>query len=297
MRIRESQRLIFGLLGLILALFGGSMYWLRATLMKEPIHEAFLQRLDYPVNAMSFSLPESPIWADMGTQAVTKEIEHYELAGTFQTYTQDLNTFSTGSSMALVDDLRSGTQLLLNEKDDLGPFVVEKIEMDRVTLSRDGQSYFLALTGNVAPTVKPESEEQPKEVVLRIEDMPALETSRFGKRVSETQWLINRQAVVDYAEEVVKNPIRIVQLYRSFSQIGTSLDDAGFQIDMKGEQEFFKSMGLGDGDVIRKANSMKMITQNRAEYLVREFMNSRMSALVLDVENDGVVRKQVFIIR
>jgi type II secretory pathway component PulC len=92
--------------------------------------------------------------------------------------------------------------------------------------------------------------------------------------------------------------IRTVNLYRSFSQ-RTELGDEepGFEISMKGEKDFFRDVGLQDGDIIRRANSMKMRTQRRAEYLLKEFYNDNMSAIVLDVERDGESQQHIYLVR
>lgn len=301
MRLRDAQSLIFGSLSLMLLLFAGSIWTLSRLFAREnPVEIPPPQVADLEQQWQA-DLPSDAIWADAGTTATIREIENYALAGTFQTYEGEADPngdLKTSQSLALVDDLKSGRQYLLKTDDPLGSFEVANIGMDQVTLRRGTQLYVLALSGEVAQASAQPEAAPAEEAPLRLEDMPALETSRFGKRVSDNQWVIDRQAVFDYADEVMNNPYRMVQFYRSFSQVG-GIDDerVGFEIDIKGEKDFFRDMGLGDGDVIRKANSMDMRTQLRAEYLLREFMHSRMSAVVLDVENNGEMRKQIFIIR
>jgi type II secretory pathway component PulC len=95
-----------------------------------------------------------------------------------------------------------------------------------------------------------------------------------------------------------QNALRTINLYRSFSQVSTEEDvEPGFQIGMKGEESFFQDMGLQNGDIIRSVNSMKMRTQRRAEYLMREFYKGNMSAVVMDVERNGEVQQHIYLVR
>ena len=72
---------------------------------------------------------------------------------------------------------------------------------------------------------------------------------------------------------------------------------AGYVLGMEGEKEFFQAAGLQDGDVVRKVNSINMTSQKRAEYLIREFLQSRISALVFDIERDNQAQKLIYFIR
>lgn len=302
MSLRNAQQLIFGSLTLLFLMFAAAYGILSQVLVGEmPAMMSVVPVTDVAAK-WEPALPGEAMWADAGTTATIREIENYALAGTFQTYEGEAGPdaeLRTVGSLALVDDVRTGRQFLVKKDDSLGPFQVSHITLDQLTLRRGDQLYVLALSGQMAQaTAQAVSAPATEAAPPRLEDMPALETTRFGKKVSENQWVIDRQAVFDYADEVMNNPYRTVQFYRSFSQVGSiDADKVGFAIDIKGEKDFFGAMGLGDGDIIRKANSMDMRTQLRAEYLLREFMNSRMSAVVLDVENNGESRKQIFIIR
>lgn len=302
MRIRDAQRLIFGSLSLLMLIVIGSVWFLSLSYnRKNP--EGFLPPTENArvVSDWKLEIPGEELWANAESLEFTREIDNYTLSGTFQTYETEgdsVQELATASSLALVDDLRNNKQHLLRQGDALGPFSVEHVAMDQITLRRGGQFFVLALSGEIASAPAQDAVPKVKDTPVRLEDMPALETTRFGKKVSENQWVIEREEVFRYAEEIMGSPVRAVQLYRSFDQLAKNEGDkAGFKIEMKGEQDFFTDMGLGNGDVIRKVNSMEMKTQIRAEYLVREFMKSRMSAVVLDVENNGETRQQIFIVR
>ena len=71
----------------------------------------------------------------------------------------------------------------------------------------------------------------------------------------------------------------------------------GYQLGVEGEADFFGSVGLKAGDVVRKVNSMPMTSRRRAEYFIGEFVENRGSAFVLDVERDGTPQKLIYEIR
>ena len=66
---------------------------------------------------------------------------------------------------------------------------------------------------------------------------------------------------------------------------------------MEGEPDFFKAVGLQNGDVIRKVNSMNMTSQRRAEYLMGEFFKNRLNAFVFDIERQGQPQKLIYLLR
>ena len=265
------------------------------------------ERLAWVTDAWpELDLPRGDVFARPGDDRLDEEVAQYRLAGTFRTYDfregarDDVsNGASARNQLALVDDLRDGRQWMLRRGERLGPFTVSEIDTEQVVLTREERSWVLTLPGVLVG---------PRTEVVRgsregtgggFEDMPALETTPFGKRIAENQWVIDRDAVVAYAEQLAAEPRRAIALYDSFTSVTPETEDdlAGFRLQMAGEREFFGSMGLADGDIIRKVNSMQMKSQRRAEYLVREFMHSRMSAVVLDIEREGDTRQHIYIVR
>lgn len=240
--------------------------------------------------------PGSGVWAGPDVAEGNVEIARYKLAGTFQVLQSEEEGIE---SAALVDDLEQGVQQIVWVGDDVGFFEVTSISENRLTLSRGDRSWVLALSGAPASSVTAQTEET-EEVTVDPLDLPALETSRFGKKVKENYWVMEREVLKNYIDEMMmpRNMIRTVNLYRSFSQVAEEGDDEpGFQIGMKAEEEFFRDMGLQDGDIIRRVNSMKMKTQRRAEYLLKEFYNDNMSAIVLDVERGGEMQQHIYLVR
>ncbi len=248
------------------------------------------------------SLPDGDVFARIGFERLERELQGFRLAGTFQTYDFGVegDTRLRGQ-LALVDDLNAGRQSIIREGDSLGPFRVTGIGVDELSLAAAGKEWTLRLQGVFASSGAAAGGQggAVPERALTWEDMPVLERSGWGERVAENQWLIRREAVFEYAEQMMADPRRAIRLYQSFSTAEPFGEDelAGFRLQMAGEREFFTAMGLTDGDVIRRVNSMEMSNQARAEFLVSEFMRSNMNAVVLDVERNGVLEKLVYVVR
>ncbi len=203
--------------------------------------------------------------------------------------------------LGLLDVSQTGRQQLVTVGDSVGPFLVSDIGSNYVQMTHEQQVWRLDMTGEIR-NLKSRS---PKQAVdndpaqVRWEDRPALETTPFGKRVSENEWVIRRESIYEYIRELTENPVRAIRLYSSFS--GVPSEDSnlleGFKLQKKGERAFLSAMGLEDGMVIQGANMMAMDHQMRAESLVRQFMRGDIDAVVLDVKQNGENKHLIYIIR
>ena len=219
----------------------------------------------------------------------------FRLAGTFFAFGDAADT-SNSYCKAILDDLQKKEQCLVSEGDDLGGVRVSRILRDRIILLGPAgeEELWLSFAGgrsgsNVlssAGTAAPGSGQ-----------LPSLEENRFGKRVGEGRWVLSRDALMSYYREVKEDPERLASLYVSMKPDYKEGSIAGYLVDPEGEQEFFKATGLQNGDIVRKVNSMNMISQKRAEYFIGEFAKNRMSALVIDIERGGQAKKLIYMIR
>lgn len=219
----------------------------------------------------------------------------FRLAGTFFAFGDTTET-SNNYCKAILDDLEKKEQCLVSEGDDLGGVRVARILRDRVVLLGPAgeEELWLSFAGGPsgsntllsAGTTAPGSGE-----------LPVLEVNRFGKRVGEGRWVLNRDALMSYYREVMEDPERVASLYVSMKPDYKEGAIAGYLVDPEGEKDFFKATGLQSGDIVRKVNSMNMISQKRAEYFVGEFVKSRVSALVIDIEREGQPKKLIYMIR
>lgn len=218
--------------------------------------------------------------------------ERYRLAGTFTAASVE-----ESSRMAVIDNLASGEQYLVEENESFEGIEVQEIYPERVVLLCRGKQETL-WKSNAAPAPlerRVKTEQQPE--VTTWAERPALETNRFGKRVSENQWVLKREELLKYQQELMDDPERLANLYLSFKTAKTGRKTEGFDVLMTGEQEFLGMMSLQKGDRIKRVNSMRMISQRRAEMFVREFAKDRLQSVIMDVERDGEVVQNVFIIQ
>ena len=197
---------------------------------------------------------------------------------------------------AILDDLGTHEQLIAGEGQMVAGLRVIRIGDDFVRLlDSAGQTTDLRLAylrGASAPGGLPAA------VAGEDGEGPPLEVSQYGRKVQENRWVLERDAMLDYYRELAADPDRIARLYETFkpdyAEDGTI---QGYEIDPLGEEEFLQAMGLRSGDRVRMVNSLRMSSQSRAEFFIKEFINERLGAVVLDLEREGQPVKQVYLFR
>ncbi len=284
---------------------------LTAALAVYYVHAAYLL-VDVPETRIpSVAAAEVPVsdFSGVNWQLVRRTTEvrgtdgpvagRYRLAGTFMAFDNGDETTMRRSARAIIDDLQERRQELVREGEELNGLQVLRIYRERVVVAMNGveEELWMDFRGGVASrSDEPAAEEHnglfPDPPPGRPE---VLEETRFGQRVGDTRWELNRQALMDYYQEVIDDPERAVALYESMRPVRSGNQIEGFSLSPAGEQELFSAMGLHEGDVIRRVNSLEMINQQRAEYFLREFAQDRLEALVLDIERDGEERKLIYL--
>lgn len=247
--------------------------------------------------------PSSEEWKSIRRAGTTATAEfgplgrRYRLAGTFFAYS-DSATSGGSFCKAIVDNLETKEQLLLAEGDRIADVQVVRILRDRVVISSGGreEDLWLSFAGASAGN-RPQDSVMPRTAASNPEET-ALETSAFGKRVGDQRWVLSRDSLMKYYQQLLDDPERIAALYMSmepdYNQEGRI---AGYRVNMQGEKDFFQATGLQNGDVVRRVNSMNMTSQARAEYFISEFAKNRVNAIVLDVQREGAEKKLIYLIR
>ncbi|HEY8241727.1 MAG TPA: hypothetical protein VIH35_09785 [Kiritimatiellia bacterium] len=218
--------------------------------------------------------------------------KRFRLAGTFFTYAEG-ESAPAANRRAILDDLEKSGQYLVAEGQDIDGYLVARIAQDHVILRQGGIDTELRLSfggeGQGAETSVAGGEAVAE---------PVLERTPFGDRVGTNRWVITRDGLLGYYRELVDDPERIAALYMSLKpDYRADNTIGGYLLDVEGEGEFFRAMGLEQGDVIRKVNSMNMTSQKRAEYFIGEFVKNRVNAFVLDIERGGKTEKLIYMIR
>ena len=214
----------------------------------------------------------------------------FRLAGTFFQYGRS----GEDARRAILDHVSAGRQVLVSEGDRIGNTEVVRIFHNRVVLRENSRERELWLSFSRAATTPHDDGQGQKD---GAEAGAAIETSRFGKRAAERRWVFRRDALLEYYNELLEDPMRLSTVFASLKPVYEQNKIGGYYLDVEGEEDFFNSVGLRQGDIVRKVNSMNMTSQRRAEYFIREFVDSRINAFVLDVERGNKPEKLVYLVR
>ena len=255
-----------------------------------------------PQPTSTFTRAEAPtlatdVWATVvrgGEIASAVSHEQYRLAGTFFLMGSGASE-GAGQRLAIIDDIAKNQQHIVSEGQSFDGHEILRIHADRLLMRRDGVEIELTLSfrDGLASASAPEpvsTNTAPSEEVV-------LETSRFGKRIGEARWVMQKESLVGYYQELLDDPERIAAIYMSMKPDYIDGEVAGYRLEKEGESEFFDAVGLQEGDRIRKVNSMNMTSQARAEYFISEFMKERLGAVVIDIERNGAEEKLIYLFR
>lgn len=273
---------------------------------------------DPPPSGDSISIPEVPLqvlfddvaWevlrhphAAAPVQDLGPLARRFRLAGTFFAFTDSDAPRSDEARRAILDDLSAGRQHLVREGDRMGEVDVVAIKREYIVLrdDRGEERLYLSFQELAMPaTTRVEQEEAAATpfVPLRFEDMPTLEENRFGRRIADNRWIMSRDALIEYADEIQDEPERLTALLMAMQP---DFDDAdqiqGFVLEMLGEDLLYEAAGFQEGDIVRQVNSMPMTSPARAGYFIRELLQGNISALVFDIERDGRDQKLIYLVR
>jgi len=245
-----------------------------------------------------FERPPEQAWMAFrseGDAGVTGSLsEKYRLAGTHFGFG---TTGDEALRIAVLEDLEAQSQSSVREGESFGDVEVVEIGISHVLLRRGIREEVLELS------FKPETDEFSEEEEstgtgddLRWDER-VLEENRYGKRIAENRWILSRKVLMDYYHAVLDDPERLTDLFLSMKADRMDGEVAGYRLEKEGEADFYDGIGLLEGDVVRKVNSMMMTNQERSEYFIREFVSDRLSAVVLDVERGGEEMKLIYYLR
>lgn len=214
--------------------------------------------------------------------------KRFRVAGTF--FVEDPG--GTEDRKAVLDDLRKHLQRVVSEGDRLDDVQVVRIFRDRVVLQAGGVEEELWLSFSKRGEKVAGAEAGTESTALAKSD-------RYGGvRIGENRWVHQRQSLMDYYTELTQEPERLVAVFDSLKPVyGETGRITGYELGVEGEGKFFESVGLNEGDVVRSANSIPMTSRRRAEFLIRQFVQNKANAFVLEVERSGKREKLIYEIR
>ena len=217
----------------------------------------------------------------------------FRLAGTFFTFDD------TGAELrkAILDDRERHAQAIVGQGGNLEDYKVTEVGSNHVTLVRAGERTTLRMGFDFAPARAASGGTNGPVGNLATAEETVLENTPFGQRVGERRWVLSRERLMEYYQELVEQPERVAALYTSLKPDYKENEISGYRLNQEGENDFFKAVGFQEGDVVRKVNSMNMTSQARAEYFLGEFVTSRLNAVVIDIERNGEPTKLSYLIR
>jgi hypothetical protein len=232
----------------------------------------------------------------------TSSSARFRLAGTFFEYLYENNKSSAGEiRRAVIDDLRSGNQVIVREGEKIEDTSIVKIYSDRVIIRDNSgidEQLWLTFSGFGANTNK--SNLSTNEINQAGTGQIAGTDKFGGKQIGESRWVFSREKLLEYYKSLRDEPDRLVKVFDSLKPVydgKTAGGIGGYRLGVEGEGEFFKSVGLKEGDVVRSVNNMQMTSRRRAEYFIGEFVSDRANAFVLDVERGGKQQKLIYEVR
>lgn len=221
-------------------------------------------------------------------------LKDFRFAGTFFLYEgQDAGaSFRRG----VLSYLPENRQMIVSEGEMIGEVRVTHLYEDRIVLERQGESGTLYLGGKRIASTESALDRLSRDP---DEDPTDLQTSRFGQETRVGFWEMDKDALMAYYDELMDAPERLLQVFDSMQPLYNQAGDAieGYRLEPVGEQAFFEDVGFRGGDVVRSVNSVPMTNRGRAEFFIRQVVQDRMSAIVIDIERDGEERRLVYQLR
>lgn len=221
----------------------------------------------------------------------------FRLAGTFFEYNSGKDDIAD-IRKAIVDDVRTGKQTIVTEGEKVEDTLVVKVFKDHIIIrfvSGIEEQLWLTFTGYRASGSASGTTNE-----AGVASSQFAGADKFGgKQTGEKKWLFSRERLLDYYKELRDEPERLVKVFDSLKPVYVEGANriSGYRLGIEGESEFFKSVGLSEGDIVRSVNSMQMTSRNRAEYFISEFVADRANAFVIEVERSGKSEKFIYQVR
>jgi hypothetical protein len=228
--------------------------------------------------------------------------QRFRLAGTLVWLDPD----GTEIKKAILADLQARTEEIVSEGTLVGSIEVVRIRRESVLL-RDrvgGQEEELILT-YARPTPEPDQNDPPAvsapEGLELGEGELVISTNRFGAQVGATRWVMSRVSVMGFVDEMSEHPARVAKLFDSMKPVyegdGPTRQVSGYVLQLEGEGDFYRDVGLKEGDIVRRVNNLPMQSQQRAIFWIDQFRANNANAFQIDVERDGKAVRLEYLVR
>lgn len=224
-------------------------------------------------------------------QPVDSLAARFRLAGTF---VESGGVFNTRK--AVLDDRRSGRQVIASESDRIDGIEVVRIKTTSVLLrGEDGVQEEIHLGFRDAHSPAGDSVGDARESQSGfLSDAAAFQI----KQVGENSWVFQRDRILDYYAELRDNPERLLAVFDSMKpERDESGAIEGYRLIVEGEAEFFRAAGLKENDIVRSVNKRQLANRRIAEAFIADFITDQANAFVLEIERDGKTEDFVYQVR
>lgn len=235
-----------------------------------------------------FSVLRGPAMADSGADTAAF-LAAYRFAGSFFFNGDDAETFRRG----VLSYLPENRQEIVSEGSLVAGVRVKHIAEDHIVLEKDGVEGTLTLGGGDNAMMRSYLDQTAGDTADQQRH------SRFGEQTGDGVWTFRKDAIQAYYEELLEEPERLLQVFDSLAPLYDETGGAieGYQLRAVGEQAFFDAVGFREGDIVRKVNALPMTNRGRAEFFIRQVVQDRVSAIVIDIERDGGPKRLVYQLR
>lgn len=215
----------------------------------------------------------------------------FRFAGTFFLY--GLDEENPALRRGVLSYLPESRQEIVSEGSVIEGVQVKKIYEDRIVLEKDGEEGTLTLGGGSGSLARPFLAD------AQGTDMLKPVKTRFGEQTGDGVWTLEKKAVMDYYEELLEEPERLLKVFDSmrplYAKDGEGIE--GYVLQSVGENDFFADVGFREGDIVRRVNALPMTNRGRAEFFIRQVVQDKLSAVVIDIEREGGAKRMVYQLR
>ena len=122
-----------------------------------------------------------------------------------------------------------------------------------------------------------------------------------GRQVADGRWEFPRERALAFYDELRAEPERMLRVFDAMDPVWVAdadgerrIEGYRYRAELGAEPDFFAAVGLQDGDVVLRVNSLLMTRREQGEAMISSFIRGDGSMYVVEVERDGRIFKQVF---
>lgn len=193
--------------------------------------------------------------------------------------------------------LRDGQQQIIVRQ---GEFVEPHIRVERIAakhvLLRDSRHNKVRLDMASSAGAEPPSQ---WEKGAKSKDDPGDEVLQgsLGRLDEFNRRVFTRDELINYYTELRNEPERMLAVFDSMKPVYDHEGGiSGYRLQVEGEEDFFKSVGLVEDDIVRSVNSVPMTSRVHAEHFIARVVADGLDTIAMEVERGGEQKKLIYLV-